>query len=99
MIFDGRFKLTHAPGMPPMLFDLERDPDELQDIGRDAEQADTVARLMDALHKWGLRESQRQTKSTEQLLAMRGKSQRRGINVGLWDLDDLPEGDVRDTLR
>ncbi|MEM9603649.1 MAG: sulfatase-like hydrolase/transferase [Pseudomonadota bacterium] len=98
MVFDGRYKLTHAPDMPPMLFDLDTDPDELRDLGRDPTYEAECERLMAALHRWGLRESQRQTRSAEQMLAMRGKSQRRGINVGLWDLDDLPEGDVRDTL-
>ena len=98
MIFDGRYKLMHHPEMRPMLFDLETDPDELNDLGADPNYADTCDRLMAALHKWGLRESQRQTKSTDQLLAMRGKSARRGINVGLWDLDDVPDTDMRDML-
>ncbi len=98
MVFDGRFKLMHAPEMPPMLFDLESDPDELIDLGRDPAHADTCEQLMAALHAWGLRESQRQTKSTEQLLAMRGKSQRCGVNIGYWEKDEIADPAVRNKL-
>ena len=37
-----------------------------------------------------LRSSQRTTRSETQLAAMRGKSQRKGILVGVWDEADVP---------
>lgn len=33
MIFDGRGKYIRCKGFDPILFDLETDPAELQDIG------------------------------------------------------------------
>ena len=35
MIRHGRFKYVHYVGMPPQLFDLEADPDEMRDLGGD----------------------------------------------------------------
>jgi choline-sulfatase len=35
MIRNGRYKYIHYVGMPPMLFDLESDPREHRDLGRD----------------------------------------------------------------
>jgi arylsulfatase A-like enzyme len=98
MIFDGRYKLTHCVGHRPMLFDLQTDANELTDLGDDAGQTENIDRLMAALHRWGLRDSQRQTRSPEELKAMRGKSARRGINLGYWELADVVDEDVRDFL-
>ena len=36
MIRHGQYKYVHYVGMPPMLFDLAADPDELSDLGQDA---------------------------------------------------------------
>ena len=36
MIRHGRYKYIHYVGMPPMLFDLDADPHERTDLGRDA---------------------------------------------------------------
>ena len=85
MIADMRWKLMHAAGYRPMLFDLENDPDELVDLGADPAHADECARLMAALHQWGLRQSQRTTRSDAEIIASRGKSARRGILIGVWD--------------
>lgn len=63
LLCDGRWKYIHAQGFRPMLFDLERDPDELTDPGasdeatRVAIRALTEARLSD----WACRPSQRNT--------------------------------------
>jgi choline-sulfatase len=37
MIRSGRYKYIHYVGLPPMLFDLERDPEERIDLGSDPE--------------------------------------------------------------
>ena len=42
MVFDGRYKLVHsAGGHPPMLFDLQTDPQEFDDLGNTAGHAAT----------------------------------------------------------
>ena len=90
MVADKRWKLIHAPGFRPMLYDLETDPNEFRDLGADPACESERQRLMAALHAWGLRLSQRTTRSEAQMLAARGKSQRKGILIGVWDENELP---------
>ncbi len=92
MVFDGRYKLMHAEGgFRPMLFDLETDPDEFHDLAKgDAHQAE-IERLYGYLTEWGLRMSQRVTKSDDDIRAMRGKSMRRGILPFLHDGSEVPD--------
>ena len=80
MVFDGRFKMMHAEGgMRPMLFDLKTDPEEFNDLAKGAAHGDVLDKLYEHLHHWGLRLSQRVTKSEDDIIAMRGRSLRRGI--------------------
>jgi len=80
MVFDGRHKLLHFEGgLRPMLFDLETDPDEFHDLGRDADQAAVIARMTGHLNAWARRMSQRVTVSDVEIDARRGRSARRGI--------------------
>jgi arylsulfatase A-like enzyme len=90
MVADKRWKLVHAPGFRPMLFDLANDPGELRDLGADPAHEGERHRLMAALHAWGLRLSQRTTMSEQQIRDTRGKSQRRGILIGVWDETEVP---------
>jgi arylsulfatase A-like enzyme len=90
MIAGESRKLVHAVGFRPMLFDLARDPDELKDRGADPAYAGDRARLEDALAQWGLRLSQRTTRSERQIRNARGKSTRRGILIGVWDEAEIP---------
>lgn len=81
MVFDGRFKLMHcaAPGMRAMLFDLHDDPNELEDLAKADPDHKDIARLRGYLHDWGLRMSQRVTKSEADIVGMRGASTGKGI--------------------
>lgn len=100
MVFDGRFKYIHAIGFRPMLFDLQNDPDELNDLGNDPDPASQSEcdRLHRVLGDWALRFSQRVTRSDDDIVAMRGKSMRRGILLGISEESDLPD-DIRDHLE
>jgi arylsulfatase A-like enzyme len=89
MIADKRWKYVHAVGFRPMLYDLESDPDEFCDRGDDAACGDERTRMSAALAEWGLRLSQRTTRSERQIEQSRGKSQRRGILIGVWDESDV----------
>ncbi|HWM47202.1 MAG TPA: alkaline phosphatase family protein [Xanthobacteraceae bacterium] len=93
MIADKRWKYVHAVGFRPMLFDLEKDPGELNDLGADPAHEGERQRLAAALDAWGLRYSQRITRSEQQIRNMRGRAERRGILIGVWD-----EGDIADEL-
>ena len=90
MIADKRWKLIHAIGFRPMLFDRANDPDELHDLGADPAHAGECERLSAALAQWGLRVSQRTTRSEQQIDNGRGKAARRGILIGVWDEADIP---------
>ena len=76
----------HAEGgFPPMLFDLENDPDEFHDLGRHPDYQDQVSECYDKLFDWAIRCSQRTSMSKAELLAKRGSSRRKGIVLGLID--------------
>ena len=91
MVADKRWKYVHAPGFRPLLFDLENDPDELNDLGADPAHSDIVAVMRSRLRDWALRPSQRTTKSEDDIRSMRGLSGRRGITLGYYDETDGPE--------
>lgn len=91
MVADERWKYIHAVGFRPMLYDLLEDPNEFRDLGADPAYKAERARLAGALAQWGLRPSQRTTRSEDQIKASRGKSQRRGILIGVWDESDVPD--------
>lgn len=91
MVRDQRWKYVHAVGYRPMLYDLANDPNEFRDLGADPAYEGERQRLGAALAQWGLRQSQRTTRSEKQILGMRGKSPRKGILIGVWDESDLPD--------
>jgi arylsulfatase A-like enzyme len=92
MVFDGRYKLMHAEGgFRPMLFDLEKDPDEFRDLAKGSDHGAEIERLYGLLAQWGRRLSQRVTRSDDQIRAQRGASLRRGILPFLWDGSEVPE--------
>ncbi len=92
MVFDGRFKMMHAEGgFRPMLFDLETDPDEFQDLAKVPGHEAEIDRLYGLLAEWSRRPAQRVTKSDADILATRGRSLRRGILPFLVDGSEVPE--------
>jgi arylsulfatase A-like enzyme len=90
MVRDERYKLVHAEGMRPMLFDLAADPHELVDLGADPAYAAQSERLFGQLNRWARRQSQRTTVSDAQIEARRGGSERKGVLIGYWDEAELP---------
>ena len=52
---------------------------------------DVRRRYAATLAEWGLRLSQRATRSEQQIRGMRGKAGRRGILIGVWDESDVPD--------
>lgn len=91
MAADRRWKYVHATGFRPMLFDMQSDPQEFVDLGADPAHAQVRARFEAALAAWAMRQSQRTTMSETQIMNARGKSQRRGILIGVWDESDIPQ--------
>ncbi|MDQ8731049.1 alkaline phosphatase family protein [Bradyrhizobium sp. LHD-71] len=89
MVADRSWKYIHAIGFRPMLFDLSADPDELHDLGADPSHEAVRQRLAAVLSAWALRLSQRQTRSDQQIVNMRGGAEKRGILIGVWDEADV----------
>lgn len=91
MIADKRWKLMHFEGgHRPMLFDLENDPQELTDLGDSDRHTDIIAQMYDKLFAWTRRQSQRTTRSEEQLIEMRTKTRKRGVILGVYDENETP---------
>ena len=91
MIFDGRFKLIHAEGFRPMLFDTEADPNELVDLGDRSGHQETRDHLMDNLNAWFRKPHGKTMHSHADVLARENGDLRRGIYLGFWDQADIDE--------
>jgi arylsulfatase A-like enzyme len=91
MVFDGRWKLTHAEGFRPMLFDLDNDPGELRDLGADPAHSETIARLTEAMNAWARAHHNRVTISDAQIAARADGELKRGYIIGFWDEAELAE--------
>ena len=90
MIRDARWKYVHAEGFRPMLFDLEADPDELDDLGASPgpEHAEVRARLHEAIFAWARRHHNRIVLDPGTIENMTGKEPP-GILIGYWDEDEF----------
>lgn len=92
MVFDGRYKLMHAMGgFRPMLFDLQEDPQEFNDLAKGQDHQHILDKLYSDLADWGRRNAQRVTKTDDDIKNMRGKSLRKGILPFLVDGTEVPD--------
>jgi arylsulfatase A-like enzyme len=85
MVASAEWKLIHAPGYAPVLFDLINDPDELIDLGRSSEHADIRQTLFNKLAEWSLQYRQRETWSEAHNIKMTGMEEQLGVLIGYWD--------------
>jgi arylsulfatase A-like enzyme len=90
MAFDGRWKMLHYLGYPPMLFDLQEDPHELHDLGRDSGYASARERMKDLLLEWSAGLRNRTALSDAQMEGLTGKSARQGMLIGYWSPSEVP---------
>lgn len=95
MVATHDWKLVHAEGgYPPMLFDLQNDPDELNDLGRDPAYAAQRSALYGHLHTWALRMSQRITVSDAEIIATREGPNSTGVVLGVYEEGDVAAAEV-----
>ncbi len=91
MVADADWKMIHCEGgFRPILFNLKDDPEETNDLGALPEHADVIAGLYDKLNHWARRQSQRSTRTEQQLEEMRTAERSRGILIGVYDENDVP---------
>ncbi len=91
MIFDGRWKYIHVETMRPLLFDLEADPQELNDVGGDPAFQDQVARLSNFHFDWARQHHARMTLPAGTIEKMTDAREPEGIYIAYWDQEELEE--------
>ena len=95
MISDGRYKYIHAEHYRPMLFDLQTDPNEFEDLGTSElpEHVRARARLHEALFAWARQPRQRVTvpDSLIETTEVQARIAESGVLIGYWDEQDLAE--------
>lgn len=91
MIFDGRYKFIHCLGFPPMMYDLQEDPEELFDLGRNPNYATHRSYLSDLLLDWGASLKNQVTSAYDYTEKIVDGAATRGILIGYWEQDSVPE--------
>ena len=89
MVFDGRWKYVHVETMRPMLFDLETDPSELNDLGADPTFALQIKRLSELHFEWARQHHSRITRSAAAVDNMLSRKEPPGILIGYRDKEEL----------
>jgi hypothetical protein len=70
------------------LFDLDNDPQELDDLGDNLAYAEVRARMHEAIFAWARQHHNRITKSPQEIARMAGREPP-GILIGIWDEADF----------
>ena len=91
MIYDGKFKLIHAEGFRPMLFDLDSDPDEMNDLGDTEGYAEIQQELSSQLNAWYRQHHNKTMISEDDIIKRENGDLKRGIFLGFWDQADLDD--------
>jgi arylsulfatase A-like enzyme len=84
MLRSTRWKYMRFEKHPPLLYDLQADPRELNDLGRSNFHADTRAEMDGLLFDWLRRRKLRTTLSDAEIEQRTGGAQKRGIYFGVW---------------
>ncbi len=96
MIFDGCFKLVHAEGFRPMLYDLQVDPNEFADLGDQPQMRPVIEKLEADLFAWYRKHHTRTTISDAEIAKRAGREFQRGIYIGFWDQADIDDANEKD---
>lgn len=91
MAFDGRYKLVHAEGFRPMLYDLQTDPQELNDLGESNSHSAVRQELYQKIFKWARQHHNRTTISDDAIKELAGEEFFMGVKIGFWDQSDVDE--------
>ena len=93
MLVDERYKYIAFNGMRPMLFDMQNDPNELNDLGEHPDFEGVRIEYKDKLLNWFMTTRWRSTTDDDDLYRM-GLGlfrEKKGVIIGYWDEEDLPE--------
>ena len=84
MVREKKWKYAYFNGFDPQLFDLENDPKELNDLGKDPKYSATRERLFRKLFEWISERQIRNTLSKDEIASRTGSSKKRGYLFGVW---------------
>ncbi len=79
-----RYKYIHYDGLPPQLFDLANDPDELHDLGRYAAYATVRDEHLGFIFDWMRQRRNRTTISDEAIMQRATPAAAGGVTIGEW---------------
>ena len=91
MVATKAWKYIHCPGFPPLLFDLENDPYELTDLGRDPAYEEVRRQMHLYLADWALQYRQRETWDEAAVDRITAIEEKIGALIGYWDEADFED--------
>jgi arylsulfatase A-like enzyme len=89
MVRTQRWKYLYWEGYPPQLFDLENDPEEMEDLGSSNNHLDQLAELEKRLFDWLRGRATRITVSNGAIKQRAGGARKAGFIIGEWLPDEL----------
>lgn len=84
MVRDRDWKYIHVDGLRPMLFDLNKDPDEFVDLGDSPEHASVRETMQRKLLDWLFCRRRTTGLSVEQIETWNARELKVGIDIGVW---------------
>ncbi len=94
MVRQGRFKFIYSADDPPLLFDVENDPDELNNLAGSPEHSDTEEQLRSiVLEKWDSAELTERIRLSQRRRQLVLESDKQGTRPR-WNHDEEPGSDV-----
>jgi arylsulfatase A-like enzyme len=84
MIRTNTWKYIYYDGFAPQLFNLEEDPDEMNDLGKSKMHKDIRGQLFRQLFDWMRTRKLRPALSNKEIASRTGKGKQRGYLMGVW---------------
>ncbi|HET8746331.1 MAG TPA: alkaline phosphatase family protein [Ramlibacter sp.] len=84
MLRTRRWKFVHFEDLPPQLFDLEQDPQELCDLGRDPAYAAVREEMLARLFDWLRARKRATTIAPSAIESWNARERKAGILIGAW---------------
>jgi arylsulfatase A-like enzyme len=84
MLRTKRWKFVHFEDLPPLMFDLETDPEEILDLGRDRGHADMREQMFGQLFGWLRARRRSPTIAPAAIEAWNRREYEAGILIGAW---------------
>jgi arylsulfatase A-like enzyme len=84
MVRERQWKYMRWQGFAPQLFNLEDDPDEYVDLGKDPRYAAERQRLDERLHAWLNDQHPRLTMGDDEVAQRTDRAKEHGIYYGTW---------------